>query len=432
MEELYKLNDKDKKAILVGFFSNNFSNKKNSFSVEYTMSELAELAKAAGCVVETTIIQNKAKVEVATYIGKGKVEEVRLAAENLSADVIIFNEELSGSQIRNLEDAIGVDVVDRTMLILDIFANRATSNIAKMQIELALNQYRLPRLTGLRDDLSRTGSGIGARGPGEQQLELDKRKIRKRISDLQNKLKESDEQKALTRKQRKKMGVPIVALVGYTNAGKSTIMNYFVDKYSDSEEHKQVFAKDMLFATLDTYHRRIELGDNKGIILVDTIGFVSNLPHNLVAAFKATLEEVLEADLLLHIVDGSNENAQHQVEITQQTLKQIGAVDKPILEVYNKSDRENFTSPAGCLKLSAKKELGFSELIKEIEKFVFKDVELVEMLVPYTAGAALNTLMNIGAVKTVEHLAEGTYLMIELKRKDIAKYSVFLKDGDNV
>ncbi len=294
--------------------------------------------KAAGAEVLEMMIQNKSTIEAATYIGSGKVEEVKMAVIALEANLVIFNDELSGAQIRNLEDAFGVSVVDRTALILDIFALRAKTKIAKLQVELAQLKYRMPRLTGQGKSLSRTGGGIGTRGLGEQKLEIDRRRIKSQIDDIRKQIKETEKHRETQRQLREKNEVPVVALVGYTNAGKSSLMNYLIAHTGEEDLEKQVFEKDMLFATLDTYNRRIVLEDKKAFILTDTVGFVSKLPHSLIDAFKATLEEALHADLLLHVVDISNPYYEMQIKVTHEVLRELKADQKKSVTLYNKID----------------------------------------------------------------------------------------------
>ena len=281
------------KAILVGLQRNE--------DISYSMEELKGLAEAANVEVLGQMIQNLERPNTATLIGKGKVEELAEMAKNMEADTVIFNDELTGMQLRNLEDAVGVRVIDRTILILDIFASRATSKEGKLQVELAQLAYRMPRLTGFGKSLSRLGGGIGTRGPGEKKLETDRRHIERRMYDIKSELAQLKNTRSVQRARREKSSIPVVALVGYTNSGKSALMNRILAL--TEKEEKTVFEKNMLFATLDTQQRSVVLDTNHQFILVDTVGFVSKLPHSLVEAFKATLEEVVYADLLVHVVD---------------------------------------------------------------------------------------------------------------------------------
>ena len=304
--------------------------------ISYSMEELAGLAEADGIEVAGMMVQAREKPDTATLIGKGKVAELAEMCEAMDVDTVIFNEELSGVQLRNLEEATGVRVIDRTILILDIFADRAASKEGKLQVELAQLQYRMPRLTGFGKSLSRLGGGIGTRGPGEKKLETDRRHITRRIDDIREELRRAEKSRQLQRAGREKSRLPVVALVGYTNSGKSAIMNRLLSM-ADNEE-KTVASKDMLFATLDTQHRRITLEQGNEFILIDTVGFVSKLPHGLVEAFKSTLEEVKYADLLIHVVDSSYAERDFQIEVTDRVLGQIGAGSKEKLMAYNKID----------------------------------------------------------------------------------------------
>ena len=316
------------KAILVGI--------QIEEDVSYSMDELEGLAEADSIEVSGRIIQSLEKPNTATLIGKGKVEELAQMCSNMEIDMVIFNEELSGVQMRNLEDSIGVRVIDRTILILDIFADRAISKEGKLQIELAQLQYRMPRLTGFGKSLSRLGGGIGTRGPGEKKLETDRRHISKRIDDIKAELKKAAKNRQTQRSGREKSHIPVVALVGYTNSGKSAVMNKLL-AMTDKEE-KTVSSQNMLFATLDPQHRKISVENGSEFILIDTVGFVSKLPHSLVEAFKSTLEEVKYADLLIHVVDSSYDNRDFQIEVTDKVIDQLGAGSKRKLMAYNKID----------------------------------------------------------------------------------------------
>ncbi len=424
----------EQRAILVGF---NHNSKKNDINIHDSMDELKELAHAAGAQVMDVIIQNKDKIDVRFYIGKGKVEEVRLACEQTGANIVIFNDELSGAQMRNISDVMDAAVIDRTAVILDIFAKRAKSKEGKLQVELAQLKYRLPRLIGFGKLMSRVGgssggagAGIGNRGPGEQKLELDKRRINDRITDIRRELEEVRKNRVVQRVQRQKSDLPVVALVGYTNAGKSTVMNYFVSNNADDPE-KTVFEKDMLFATLETANRRIEFEGNKALILTDTVGFVSKLPHNLVEAFKATLEEVTEADLLVHIVDASNEKYQMQIDVTEKVLGEIGVNETPSVYVFNKIDRveENNIHELypDALMVSAKNGTNMDNLVETIKSHVFNDYKTVQMLIPYADGSVLSYLNEQANILEQEYTEEGTLLKAELSIIDSEKLKRFIK-----
>lgn len=320
--------NKKEKVILVGLNITTNIKKQSDIDIYDSMKELEELSEAAGTKVLASTIQNKDTYDAAYYIGKGKAEELAVLAQNMQADTIIFNEELSGVQIKNLEEIINTKVIDRTTLILDIFASRALSKEGKLQVELAQQKYRLPRLTGLGSEMSRLGAGIGTRGPGEKKLEIDKRHIRQRITDIQRELKEISKNRTVQRSSRAKSNMPLVALVGYTNSGKSTILNQIIKTHKDYDKEKEVYVQDMLFATLDVQLRKATLPSNSDYLITDTVGFVSQIPHDLVEAFKATLEEVKYADLLLHVVDLSNDKYKLQMDTTNKVLSEIGVDNK--------------------------------------------------------------------------------------------------------
>ena len=428
-------NISEQRAVLVGF-NHNSNNKRGDIYIEDSMEELRELVYAAGADVLDVIIQNKASIDVRFYIGKGKVEEVKLACEQLGANIVIFNDELSGAQIRNLTDALEMEVIDRTAVILDIFAKRAKSKEGKLQVELAQLKYRLPRLIGFGKSMSRVGgssggagAGIGNRGPGEQKLELDKRRINDRITEIRRELESVRKNREVQRVKRKKSELPIVALVGYTNAGKSTVMNYFVSHNAEDPE-KVVFEKDMLFATLETANRRVEFEGNKSLILTDTVGFVSKLPHNLVEAFKATLEEVTEADLLVHVIDASNEKYQMQIGVTEKVLRELGVHDTPSVYVFNKIDRveeHNIleTYPEALL-VSAKNGTNMDHLVQTIKTHVFNDYVKVKMMIPYADGNVLSYLNEEANIIHQEYTEEGTSLEVEVSVVDSQKLKKYI------
>ena len=391
------------------------------------MEELAGLAEAANTEVLGKVVQVLERPNTATMIGKGKVEEVAQLAQNMDADMVIFNDELTGMQIRNLEDAIGVRVIDRTILILDIFAARADSKEGKLQVELAQLKYRMPRLIGFGKSLSRLGGGIGTRGPGEKKLETDRRHIERRMDDIKEELAQLKKTGGVQRQKREKSGIPVVALVGYTNSGKSAMMNRLL-AITDKEE-KSVKEKDMLFATLDTQQRSVKLDTNHEFILIDTVGFVSKLPHSLVEAFKATLEEVNYADLLLHIVDASYDDNQFHIDVTNKVIGEIGASDKEKLMVFNKIDlNPEFQPPATGeehIFVSAKENLNIDVLIEKIKERIFADKVRTRMLIPYTRGDISSYLCEKAMVESMEYLAEGTLMNIELKQEDYQRYKEY-------
>ncbi|MFY3791163.1 GTPase HflX [Ureibacillus sp. MALMAid1270] len=414
------------KGILVGV------NIQNDSNFEYSMVELKELARALEVEVVGTITQNLERVTPSHYVGTGKIEEIKRFYDESEANLVIFNDELSPSQIRNLERDLDTKVIDRTMLILDIFERRAKTREAKMQVELAQLQYMLPRLVGLHASLSRQGGGTGGgfrnRGAGETKLELDRRKIEDQIAKLRKELEGVKEQRETQRKQRKKNAIPVVSLVGYTNAGKSTIMNQLLQK-TGQLENKQVFEKNMLFATLETSVRNIELEDNKSFLLTDTVGFVSKLPHHLVKAFRSTLEEAKNADLLLHVVDVSNEEYEFMIEVTNQTLKEIDVVDVPTIYVYNKSDQANVNYPlvsGNNIWISAKEGEGLDELVQMIRQRIFANYVKCQMLIPFDRGEIVSYLNKNATVLSTEYEEEGTVLSLELRESDYKKYEEFV------
>ena len=402
------------RAVLVGL--------QRDEDISYSMEELKGLAEAAGVEVLGQMIQNLERPNTATLIGKGKVEELAEMVKNMEADTVIFNDELTGMQLRNLEDAVGVRVIDRTILILDIFADRASSREGKLQVELAQLQYRMPRLTGFGKSLSRLGGGIGTRGPGEKKLETDRRHIEKRMYDIKSELAQIKNTRGVQRAKREKSEIPVVALVGYTNSGKSALMNRLLT--ITEKEEKTVFEKNMLFATLDTQQRSVTLDTNHQFILVDTGGFVSRLPHSLVNAFKATLEEVAYADLLVHVVDASYENHDFHIEVTNKVLEEIGAGGKEKIMAFNKIDLVEEPSSVipvpgtDNICISAKYDRNIDELIELIKSKIFKDMVRVQLLVPYTRGDISSYLCEKARVFGMEYKDNGTWFDAELKAAD--------------
>ncbi|MCI7619141.1 MAG: GTPase HflX [Firmicutes bacterium] len=402
------------RAVLVGL--------QRDEDISYSMEELKGLAEAAGVEVLGQMIQNLERPNTATLIGKGKVEELAEMVKNMEVDTVIFNDELTGMQLRNLEDAVGVRVIDRTILILDIFADRASSREGKLQVELAQLQYRMPRLTGFGKSLSRLGGGIGTRGPGEKKLETDRRHIEKRMYDIKSELAQIKNTRGVQRAKREKSEIPVVALVGYTNSGKSALMNRLLTM--TEKEEKTVFEKNMLFATLDTQQRSVTLDTNHQFILVDTVGFVSRLPHSLVNAFKATLEEVAYADLLIHVVDASYENHDFHIEVTNKVLEEIGAGDKEKIMAFNKIDLVEDPSAVipvpgvDNICISAKFDRNIDELIGLIKSKIFRDMVRVRLLVPYTRGDISSYLCEKARVFSMEYKDSGTWFDAELKASD--------------
>ncbi|MBE5792517.1 MAG: GTPase HflX [Clostridiales bacterium] len=369
---------------------------------EDSLDELASLAGTAGAVIVSKIMQKRAKPDPATFIGSGKAEELSLLCQTLEVDLAILDDELTGAQQKNLEQALGVRVIDRTQLILDIFARRAQTAEGKLQVELAQMKYRLPRLAGSSQSLSRLGGGIGTRGPGETRLETDRRHIRKRIDDLTKELNELTRQRGMRRARRTKMGETIVALVGYTNAGKSTLLN--------AMSGSDVLVEDKLFATLDPVIRQVALPDNNKCMMVDTVGFIRKLPHTLVEAFKSTLEEALSADLLLIVSDLSSPFYKQQREVVYDVLNQLGAQGKPVLEVLNKCDKAEIGTviePADAVMIAAATGYGLENLKNAISDRIAALRHPVELLIPYDKGNVLSILHSQGQVENEEYLDTG-------------------------
>ena len=375
-------------------------------TTEESMLELAELAKTAGGEVVASVVQNKPDLESATYMGEGKLLEIKNAVQELDVDCVIFDDELSPVQIRNIADLLEVKVLDRSMLILDIFAMRAKSGEGKLQVELAQLKYRLPRLRGLGAAMSRTGAGIGTRGPGETKLETDRRHIRRRISALERELEELKKHRSLLRSRRKKDGVVTVCLVGYTNAGKSTLLNALTDA--------GVFAENKLFATLDPTSRLLELEDNRKVLLIDTVGFIRKLPHHLVEAFKSTLEEAVVADVLVEVIDASSPERENHIRVVEAVLADIGAVGKPVVYAYNKCDLANGLPEAqnGAVYISAKQKQGLEQLVRTIADVAPGKKREIRVVLPYSMGSLVSELHQTQKVLAEEYLQEGTALTL--------------------
>ncbi|MBP3311752.1 MAG: GTPase HflX [Butyricicoccus sp.] len=391
---------KIEKAVLVGLSCHSFGPDEDSD--ERTMAELAALLETAGGECVGMTLQNRPAPDARTFIGEGKAEEVKMLAEMNDADLIVFDNELSPSQMSNLEELTGKTILDRSALILDIFAQRARTGEGKLQVELAQYQYILPRLAGLGKSMSRLGGGIGTRGPGESKLESDRRHIRRRIDKLREDLEQVRQVRAVQRRQRKKTEMPMVAIVGYTNAGISTLLNLLTGA--------GIEANDRLFDTLDPTTRKKRISDTQEILLSDTVGFIRKLPHHLVSAFKATLEELSYADLLLHVVDVSDPDWEIHAQTVDKVIAQLGAQEIPRIVVYNKVDRCDILpyTTADSVLLSAKTGQGEAELLAAIEKALGRGKHQMRLLIPYSDGAALDMLHREAQVLSVEYVGEGT------------------------
>lgn len=392
-----------------------------------SMEELEALVAAAGGMVAGVVVQQLERRHPATCIGQGKLGEVATLCAEGVADTVVFNEELSGAQIRNLEEACGVRVIDRTILILDIFARRAKSREGKLQVELAQLSYRLPRLTGFGRSLSRLGGGVGTRGPGEKKLESDRRHIAARIDDIKAELARVERTGETKSKRRRTSGIPVIALVGYTNAGKSAMMNRLLAM--EGREEKDVYSEDMLFATLDAEQRRFTLPNGRPCILSDTVGFVSKLPHALIKAFSATLKEAVQADLLLHVVDATFPEREFHIDVTERVLREIGAGERPTLLLYNKADllpeRENFLPTRPGILTSAKTGEGMEEMLLAVQRELYDHLLTVALLIPYDKGEALSYVCDQGTVHTLEHRADGTLVRVTLTPEEFGKVRAY-------
>ncbi|MGM9551269.1 MAG: GTPase HflX [Clostridia bacterium] len=375
-------------------------------TTDESIQELEELAKTAGACVVGVLIQNKDKPETRAYLGEGKLEELRLAAETLHADLIIFDDELTGIQTRNIEDATNVRTIDRSTLILDIFALRARSKEGKLQVELAQLKYRLPRLTGMGQALSRLGGGIGTRGPGETKLESDKRHIRRRIESLEEELREIERHRTLIRSRRDKDGILTCVLAGYTNAGKSSLLNAL----TASEE---VYAANQLFATLDPTSRSITLPDGRKVMLIDTVGFIRKLPHHLVKAFRSTLEETVEADVILHVIDSSDSSMANNIHVVDSLLSELNCTAQRIIAVFNKCDVAPLLSPrpegnyTDYVSVSAKTGEGLNELIDLISDALPGKKKRITVLIPYSSSGTAARLHDSEVIYSEEYTDTG-------------------------
>ncbi|MBE5888571.1 MAG: GTPase HflX [Lachnospiraceae bacterium] len=403
MPEAYEIKDIEEKVILVGV------SEQDGDDAEDSLAELADLVKTAGATVVGTLIQKREKIHPGTYVGTGKVAEIAELIEATGATGIVCDDELSPAQIKNLEQQLDTKIMDRTLIILDIFAARASTNEGKIQVELAQLKYRMSRLTGLGRSMSRLGGGIGTRGPGEKKLEIDRRLINDRVAQLRRELEEVVKHRDVTRSKRERQNVPVVAIVGYTNAGKSTLLNHMTDA--------AVLEEDKLFATLDPTTRVLELGARQEVLLTDTVGFIRKLPHHLIEAFKSTLEEAKYADIIFHVVDSSNPQRDKQMHIVYETLDNLGVKDKKIVTLFNKQDARTDNEPLHdfradkTLAISAAKNEGLEEVKAVLEEMLREDKVYIERVIPYTNAGIIQLIRKQGELISEEYVAEG----IEIK-----------------
>ncbi|MBR4907736.1 MAG: GTPase HflX [Acidaminococcaceae bacterium] len=423
-----KLEQRPERTMLVSL---EYGKQDRMWTSEDSLEELRQLAETAGAEVIAKFLQKRPKPDPGFFIGRGKVRDLALYAQQEDIDLCVFDEELSPAQQRNLEQALGIKVLDRTALILDIFAQRAQTNEGKLQVELAQLQYTLPRIMGQGLSLSRLGGGIGTRGPGETKLETDRRMIRDRIAYIKGCIDKVQNVRKLHRSYRNKNQVPSVSLIGYTNAGKSTLLNVLTNS--------DVYEKDQLFATLDPTTRQLNLPDKRQAILTDTVGFIQRLPHQLIAAFKSTLEETLDADLLVHVIDVSHPLYKEQSEAVYRVLQEVGAQDKPVLSVFNKIDKlpqdsgllEQLRAIPESVCISAKKQIGLETLLAVItEKLKLKSIE-VTLLIPYSDSGAAAKLFEEGTVLSQDYEAEGIKITVRLQASDIGRWEKFIVKGSN-
>lgn len=384
-----------------------------AYDVELSLDELEELTETAGGEVIARVVQKRPSFDSGTCIGSGRLEEMAEICRNEDIDRIVFDCELTATQIRNIEDVCGVFTIDRTMLILDIFAQRATTREGRLQVEIAQNKYRLPRLAGMGTNMSRLGGGIGTRGPGESKLETDKRHIRTRIAALTDELKDIEKRRGLMRQRRKKDGVLTAAIVGYTNVGKSTLLNYLTEA--------GVLAENKLFATLETTSRAIELPDGRSVTLIDTVGLIRRLPHHLVEAFKSTLEEAANADVIVHVCDASAEDCEEQAKVTLELLKELGCEGIPVVTVLNKCDKvpyiDQLDTEGEAVKISAKNGTGIESLLAAIEKALPATCTRCRLLLPFDKAGLVNTIRQDGRIFSEDYTAEGIFLdaLVDIK-----------------
>lgn len=414
MTNITKNNEIRARAILAGVDC-------GEYDAESSMNELEELAKTAGAETVAKVLQKRPSPEPATVLGEGKIEELKELSRQMEADLAVFDCELTASQIRNIEEILDIRVIDRTMLILDIFAGRAVTNEGKLQVELAQLRYRLPRLAGIGTSLSRLGGGIGTRGPGETKLETDRRHIRSRITKLEENLRELQKRRDFSRSRRKKDNVLTAAIVGYTNAGKSTLLN--------SLTGANVLAENKLFATLDLTSRGVELPDGRTVLVIDTVGLIRRLPHHLVEAFKSTLEEAASADIILHVCDISDPEGIEKAQTTQILLAELGCGEIPVLNVLNKCDliENDIPEDDDTVKICAKTGEGFDRMLAAIAKKLPESSKRMSLLLPYDKGGLTAKIREVGKVFSEEYTEEGIRvdaLVDKLLIKEISEFEV--------
>lgn len=408
----------------------NINNEHSESQIEYKTNELKELVKASNAQVDFTVVQNVNNINPKYFIGKGKAEEVKTICENHDIDTVIFNHDLSGSQMKNLEDIIDRKIVDRTGLILDIFARRAKTKEGKLQVKLAQLEYRLPKLVGFRNYLSKEGAGIGTRGPGEQKLEIDRRSIQAEITSIKHKLKNEKLKRDTKRKKRSNANLKIVSLIGYSNSGKSTILNKLLAKNEKNE--KNVYSDDLLFATLDIASRTIKLDNDKEMIVSDTVGFISDLPTKLVESFKSTLEEIKDSDLLILVIDSSNDQYENQIQATKDVLKEMKIEDKDILYVFNKMDLVkdfvDYNNYENEIYISALDEKGIESLLDKIKNILYADYDYYKVLIPYSRYDELISLIPNKIREKQIYLEDGIETYVYINKKDLSLYKEIIKD----
>lgn len=407
MTKIYDTEQERERVVLIAV---DISQNNDSTDVDISLDELEELAETAGAVTVGRLVQKRDAIHPGTYIGKGKMEELRMLVEREQADAVVCDDELSPAQITNLQEELQIKVIDRTVMILDIFAAHARTSEGKLQVELAQLRYRSSRLVGLGKSLSRLGGGIGTRGPGEKKLEMDRRFIKDRIAILNRQLKDVVQNRDTMRKQRSRNAMPTVAIVGYTNAGKSTLLNALTEA--------KVLSEDKLFATLDPTTRGLELEDGQKILFTDTVGFISKLPHPLIRAFRSTLEEAKYADVILHVVDASNPHYERQMQVVYDTLQELEVGDKPVITAFNKMDKRNPEDKEGLrdlrsdcvLQISAKQSIGLERLLEAIEEVLNDGMVRMEQLIPYAEAGKIQQIRQYGKLESEEYQEGGIFV----------------------